>query len=115
MAGKLFFCNCPFSADVLPAFNVTASCPDSSETGTFRALTGVNVGDSRFTVAPGEEPGRRVRPVRIDYPDLRSIPSQGPVVLVRNLVDPQHPTWHDPLLLREAFTGVLRLCRSRQR
>ena len=89
--------------------------PDASETGTFRAVTGVNVGDSRFTVAPGEEAGRRVRPVRIDYPDLRSIQSKGPVVLVRNLVDPQRPTWHDPLLLREAFTGVLRLCRSRQR
>ena len=56
-----------------------------------------------------------MRPVRIDYPDLRSIQSKGPVVLVRNLVDPQRPTWHDPLLLREAFTGVLRLCRSRQR
>ena len=35
MAGKLFFCNCPFSADVLPAFNVTTSCPVSSETGLF--------------------------------------------------------------------------------
>ena len=89
--------------------------PDASETGTFRALTGVNVGDSRFTVAPGEEEGRRVRPVHIDYPDLRAIQSKGPVVIVRNLVDPQRPTWHDPFLLREAFTGVLRLCRSRQR
>ena len=89
--------------------------PDASETGTFRAVTGVNAGDSRFTVAPGEEKGRRVRPVHIDYPDLRSIQSKGPVVIVRNLVDPQHPTWHDPFLLREAFTGVLRLCRSRQR
>lgn len=89
--------------------------PDASETGTFRALTGVNVGDSRFTVAPGEEEGRRVRPVHIDYPDLRAIQSKGPVVIVRNLVDPQRPTWHDPFLLREAFTGVLRLCRLRQR
>ena len=35
MAGKLFFGNCPFSADVLPAFNVTTSCPVSSETGFF--------------------------------------------------------------------------------
>ena len=32
--------------------------PDASETGTFRAVTGVNVGDSRFTVAPGEERGQ---------------------------------------------------------
>ena len=56
-----------------------------------------------------------MRPVHIDYPDLRAIQSKGPVVIVRNLVDPQRPTWHDPFLLREAFTGVLRLCHSRQR
>ena len=32
---KIVFCDCPFSADVLPAFNVTTSCPVSSETGFF--------------------------------------------------------------------------------
>ena len=40
MAGKLFFCNCPFSADVLPfsmlqQIQIAAPCPVSSETGFF--------------------------------------------------------------------------------
>ena len=88
--------------------------PDSSETGVFRAVTGANIGASRFVV-DDETEQRRVRPVRIDYADLRLIQSKGPVVIARNLVDPEHPTWHDPFALREAFTGVLRLCHSRRR
>lgn len=88
--------------------------PDSSETGVFRAVTGANIGASRFVV-DDEAEQRRVRPVRIDYSDLRLIQSKGPVVIARNLVDPEHPTWHDPFALREAFTGVLRLCHSRRR
>lgn len=88
--------------------------PDSSETGVFRAVTGANVGTSRFVVDANEEQ-RRVRPVRIDYADMRMIQSKGPVVITRNLADSEHPTWHDPFALREAFTGVLRLCRSRRR
>ena len=88
--------------------------PDASETGVFRAVTGANVGASRFVV-DDESEQRRVRPVRIDYADMRLIQSKGPVVIARNLVDPEHPTWHDPFALREAFTGVLRLCRSRRR
>ena len=95
----------------------TALCPikpDSSETGVFRAVTGANIGASRFVV-DDEAEQRRVRPVRIDYADLRLIQSKGPVVIARNLVDPEHPTWHDPFALREAFTGVLRLCHSRRR
>lgn len=87
--------------------------PDGSETGVFRAVTGANVGTSRFVVDADEQ--QRVRPVRIDYADMRMIQSKGPVVITRNLVDPEHPTWHDPFALREAFTGVLRLCRSRRR
>ena len=88
--------------------------PDSSETGVFRAVTGANIGASRFVV-DDETEQRRVRPVRIDYADLRLIQSKGPIVIARNLVDPEHPTWHDPFALREAFTGVLRLCHSRRR
>ncbi|MEI2999130.1 MAG: DNA-binding protein WhiA, partial [Senegalimassilia faecalis] len=53
--------------------------PDSSETGVFRAVTGANIGASRFVV-DDETEQRRVRPVRIDYADLRLIQSKGPVV-----------------------------------
>ena len=88
--------------------------PDSSETGVFRAVTGANAGTSRFVV-DGSDEGNRVRPVRINYADMRQIQSKGPVVIARDLVDREHPTWHDPFALREAFTGVLRLCHSRRR
>ncbi len=53
-----------------------------------------------------------IRPVAITYEDARAIQAEGPVVVARNLVDPIRPTWHDPIALREALTGVLKLCRS---
>lgn len=58
---------------------------------------------------------QRIRPVAITYQDARAIQEQGTVVLARNLVDPQRPTWHDPAALRDAFLRVLKLCRSRRR
>ncbi len=62
---------------------------------------------------PGVSPD--IRPVRIDYQMANRIQANGPVVIARNLVDPLHPTWHDPQALRDAFAGVIKLCRSRQR
>lgn len=56
----------------------------------------------------------RVRPVRISYESARRIQQTGPVVIARDLADPNRPTWHDPRALREAFTGVLKLCLSPQ-
>ena len=58
---------------------------------------------------------QRIRPVTITYQDARAIQEQGTVVIARNLVDPERPTWHDPSALREAFARVLKLCRSRRR
>ena len=55
--------------------------------------------------------GRCPSPITTRWPSSR----QGPVVIARNLVDPQRPTWHDPRALRDAFSGVLKLCRSRQK
>ena len=57
----------------------------------------------------------RIRPVTITYQDARAIQDQGTVVIARNLVDSQRPTWHDPAALRDAFARVLHLCRSRQK
>lgn len=56
-------------------------------------------------------------PKRVDitYDDLLAIQARGPVVIVRDLADAANPFWHAPLALREAFLGVMRLCRSRQR
>lgn len=72
---------------------------------------------------PSESPGEheemslnpRIRPVRIDHTMARRIQNEGPVVIARNLVDPLRPTWHNPEALREAFAGVIKLCRSRQK
>ena len=62
---------------------------------------------------PGVNPN--IRPVRIDYQMAKRIQSRGPLVIARNLVDPLHPTWHDPQALRDAFAGVIKLCRSRRK
>ncbi len=68
----------------------------------------------------GGQPTRRttnqpvIRPVRISYESAVRIQESGPVVIARNLADPTRPTWHDPLALREAFSGVLKQCLSPQ-
>lgn len=75
-------------------------------------------GCDRFTVddaAAHDATGRPIRQVKITTQDVSAIESTGAKVIMRNLVDPLRPTWHDPLALREAFTEVLRLCHSRRR
>ena len=47
--------------------------------------------------------------------DADLIQSHGTVVMVRDLVDPERPTWHDPIALRNAFRTVLRLSRTQPR
>ncbi len=104
--------------DYVLVHSASAVLPESAQEGAGRACDdAARMGTARFAVdgeaSPGE--GRRIRPVRIDRADLRAIQSLGPAVIVRNLVDPERPTWHDPFALREAFTGVLRLCRLPRR
>jgi uncharacterized cofD-like protein len=70
----------------------------------------------------GADDGRRVPnaggdapvavPVKISYEDAVAIQQQGVVVIVRNLVDPNLPTWHDPIELRSAFKSIIELSRS---
>jgi uncharacterized cofD-like protein len=43
------------------------------------------------------------------------IESQGPLLIVRDLVDPLRPTWHDVSVLSEVLGGVLDACPSRRR
>jgi uncharacterized cofD-like protein len=62
----------------------------------------------------GEPMDRDIRPVSITFDAAYRIQALGPMVVARNLADPQRPTWHDPLALRDAFTGVLKLCRSQR-
>ena len=44
-----------------------------------------------------------IRDRPITYHDAVAIQQQGPVVIARNLVDPQRPTWHDPRALRDVY------------
>ena len=89
--------------------------PEDMASGLFNAVTGDDDRSSIGQMGDLELSGR-VRPVRITYQDIRLVQEAGgPLVIVRNLVDPMHPTWHSPVALRDAFAGVIRLCRSRQR
>lgn len=50
-----------------------------------------------------------IRSVEISYEDIQKIQHDGSVVLIRNMVDPQRPTWHDPRALARAFSDVFNL------
>ena len=89
--------------------------PDSPATGVFTAVTGADSEHASTADLDDLVLSGRIRPVRVCYQDVQAIQAQGPVVIARILVDPVHPTWHDPAALRDAFAGVLKLCRSRRR
>ena len=89
--------------------------PDSPATGVFTAVTGADSEHASTADLDDLVLSGRIRPVRICYQDVKAIQAQGPVVIARDLVDPLHPTWHEPASLRDAFAGVLKLCRSRRR
>lgn len=55
-----------------------------------------------------------VHPVKINYQDMLAIQALGPLVIVRDLVDREHPTWHSPSNLREAFLQVVKLLQARK-
>lgn len=82
------------------------------ETGNFKAI--VDGPDAATeTTSAHLRPGR-IRPVPISYDMAYRIQQAGPMVIARNLVDPERPTWHDPVALRQAFTGILAICRRPQ-
>ncbi len=82
-------------------------------TGSFEAVAGPGSQKSAMTEArDGVNLSQHIRSVRISQEDIDAIQSQGPVVMLRNMVDSVRPTWHDPQALADAFMGVFRLCRS---
>ena len=87
--------------------------PDSPATDVFNAVTGAKPENASLSDMDDKRLAGRVRPVAITYHDVVAIQKEGPVVIARNLVDRQRPTWHDPQALRDAFSGVVKLCRSR--
>ncbi|MEG0476445.1 MAG: YvcK family protein [Raoultibacter sp.] len=91
--------------------------PEGGVAESFNAACGEGAaaGASTLDAASKETLAGRIRPVALNYTAAHYIQSLGPVVIARDLVDPQRPTWHDPQALRDAFAGVIKLCRSRQR
>lgn len=57
----------------------------------------------------GKPLSANIRSVEVTYEDIQKIQQDGTVVLVRNMVDPQRPTWHYPPALARAFADVFRL------
>lgn len=55
-----------------------------------------------------------IRSVEITHEDIQKIQQEGTVVLIRNMVDPQRPTWHDPRALASAFSDVFRMSSGAQ-
>lgn len=86
------------------------------EANTFEAVAGGASGKLAMAEQRnGANLGTEIRPVAITQADIDIIQSYGPVVMVRDMVDPERPTWHDPQALADAFVGVLKLCRSRRK
>jgi hypothetical protein len=79
--------------------------------GMFPALT--DYSDSRKSTR-GRRSGK-VRHVQVDDRLLQDIRALGVMPVVRDLVDPDRPTWHDREKLAKVFQEVLTACHSRQR
>jgi uncharacterized cofD-like protein len=56
-----------------------------------------------------------VRQVLFDRALARRIEAQGPLLVVRDLVDPIRPTWHDVPVLSEVLEGILDVCPSQRK
>lgn len=81
----------------------------------FNAMMGEGIDHAAVAADEDEALVQGVRPVSITYQDMMAIQATGPLVLVRDLADPERPTWHDPLALRMAFEQIVKMTRSRRR
>ena len=87
---------------------------ESPATGSFAAISGADLEHASTSDLNDTQLIRGVRPISISYADMLAIQARGPIVISRNLADPERPTWHSPFALRDAFQNVIRLSRSRQ-
>ena len=87
---------------------------ESPATGSFAALSGAELEHASTSDLNDTQLTRGVRPISINYADMLAIQSRGPIVISRNLVDSEQPTWHSPFALREAFQSVIKMARARR-
>jgi uncharacterized cofD-like protein len=82
-----------------------------SVTASFTAVTAEMVAASKATGSAAAS----VRRVLFTPALARRIEEQGPMLIIRDLVDPIRPTWHDVPVLSEVLEGVLEACPSQRR
>ena len=82
-----------------------------SVTASFAAVSSAMVLD----VNEKAQAGATVRGVQFNQALAQRIEAAGPLLVVRDLVDPLRPTWHDVTVLAEVLEGVLDACPSRRR
>ena len=87
---------------------------ESPATGSFAALSGAELEHASTSDLNDSQLTCGVRPISINYGDMLAIQSRGPIVISRNLVDAERPTWHSPFALRDAFQSVIKLSRARR-
>lgn len=87
---------------------------ESPATGSFIAVSGEKPEYSSYSDLDDEHLAGSVRPVSITYQDMLAIQSQGPVVIARNLIDSERPTWHSPKAYRDALLQIMRLIKDRR-
>lgn len=87
---------------------------ESPATGSFVALSGERLEHASISDLDDIRLSGRIRPVSISYQDMLKIQAKGPVVISRNLVDPERPTWHSPEAFRDAILQVIRLTQARR-
>lgn len=87
---------------------------ESPATGSFVALSGERLEHASISDLDDTRLSGRIRPVSISYQDMLKIQAKGPVVISRNLVDPERPTWHSPAAFRDAILQVIRLTQARR-
>lgn len=54
-----------------------------------------------------------VRPVVVNTSEIEAIQAMGPMVVVRDLVDPEHPSWHNPSSLRDSLLHIMKLAKAK--
>jgi uncharacterized cofD-like protein len=97
--------------DIVVIHRSSESKSPGAITGSFAAIT------SDMLASKGELDRAKgpIRRVPFNQQLARRIEDQGPMLIVRDLVDPLRPTWHDVSVLSDVLNGVLRICPSQQR
>jgi uncharacterized cofD-like protein len=101
------------TADMLPPSRGGSGSAHSGTHGTHGAHSGS--GSAHSGAHSGSGSGGSVRRVQFDRALAQQIESQGPLLVIRDLVDPLRPTWHDVPVLSEVLEGVLDACPSRRK